>query len=63
MAKPERVAFLGLGIMGEPMAANLVRAGFEVTVWNRTPSRADKFATTYGAHPEPTPAAASSINL
>src|SRR5213075_1969379 len=59
MAKPERVAFLGLGIMGEPMAANLVRAGFEVTVWNRTPSRADEFAATYGAHPEPTPAAAA----
>ena len=28
--------FLGLGIMGEPMATNLVKAGFEVTVWNRT---------------------------
>src|SRR3954470_18837691 len=59
MAKPERVAFLGLGIMGEPMAANLVRAGFEVIVWNRTPSRANAFATKYGAHPEPTPAAAA----
>ena len=32
-----RVAFLGLGIMGQPMAANLVKAGHEVTVWNRTP--------------------------
>jgi 3-hydroxyisobutyrate dehydrogenase/2-hydroxy-3-oxopropionate reductase len=31
-----RVAFLGLGIMGRPMAANLVKAGHEVTVWNRT---------------------------
>jgi 3-hydroxyisobutyrate dehydrogenase-like beta-hydroxyacid dehydrogenase len=59
MAKPERVAFLGLGIMGEPMAANLVRAGFELTVWNRTPSRADAFAARYGAHPAPTPAAAA----
>jgi 3-hydroxyisobutyrate dehydrogenase-like beta-hydroxyacid dehydrogenase len=59
MAKPERVAFLGLGIMGEPMAANLVRAGFEVTVWNRTSSRADAFAARYGAHPEPKPAAAA----
>ena len=53
MAKPERVAFLGLGIMGEPMAANLVRAGFEVTVWNRTPSRAERFAAEHGAHPRP----------
>jgi 3-hydroxyisobutyrate dehydrogenase-like beta-hydroxyacid dehydrogenase len=61
MAKPERVAFLGLGIMGEPMAANLVRAGFEVIVWNRTPSRADAFAAKYGAHPEPTPAAAAEL--
>src|SRR3954451_11106330 len=59
MAKPERVAFLGLGIMGEPMAANLVRAGFEVIVWNRTPSRADAFAGEHGARHEPTPAAAA----
>jgi 3-hydroxyisobutyrate dehydrogenase-like beta-hydroxyacid dehydrogenase len=32
-----RVAFLGLGIMGQHMAANLVKAGHEVSVWNRTP--------------------------
>jgi 3-hydroxyisobutyrate dehydrogenase-like beta-hydroxyacid dehydrogenase len=57
MANPERVAFLGLGIMGEPMAANLVRAGYELRVWNRTPSRAADFASRYGAHPGPTPAA------
>ena len=31
-----RVAFLGLGIMGRPMASNLVKAGHEVTVWNRS---------------------------
>jgi 3-hydroxyisobutyrate dehydrogenase-like beta-hydroxyacid dehydrogenase len=34
-----RVAFLGLGIMGRPMAANLVKAGHEVTTWNRTPGK------------------------
>ncbi len=34
-----RVAFLGLGIMGKPMARNLVQAGHEVTVWNRTPGK------------------------
>ena len=34
-----RVAFLGLGIMGRPMAANLVKAGYEVAVWNRTPGK------------------------
>ena len=34
-----RIAFLGLGIMGRAMAANLVKAGHEVTVWNRTPGK------------------------
>lgn len=34
-----RVAFLGLGIMGHAMASNLVKAGHEVTVWNRTPGK------------------------
>ncbi len=32
-----KIAYLGLGIMGRPMAANLVKAGHELTVWNRTP--------------------------
>ena len=35
-----KVAFLGLGIMGAPMAVNLVRAGFDVVGWNRTASKA-----------------------
>src|ERR1700733_13847763 len=34
-----RVAFMGLGIMGREMAANLAKAGHEVTVWNRTAGR------------------------
>ena len=34
-----RVAFLGLGIMGHSMAANLVKAGHDVAVWNRTPGK------------------------
>jgi 3-hydroxyisobutyrate dehydrogenase-like beta-hydroxyacid dehydrogenase len=38
-----RVAFLGLGIMGSRMAANVARAGFELTVWNRTASTAERF--------------------
>jgi 3-hydroxyisobutyrate dehydrogenase-like beta-hydroxyacid dehydrogenase len=59
MANRERVAFLGLGIMGEPMAANLVRAGFDLTVWNRTAERCDKFAATYGANRATTPADAA----
>ena len=37
----ERVGFVGLGIMGRGMAANLLKAGFEVRVWNRTSSRMD----------------------
>ena len=34
-----RIAFLGLGIMGKPMAQNLVKAGHEVKVWNRSPGK------------------------
>src|SRR5690348_16611319 len=49
-----RVAFLGLGIMGQSMAANLVKAGHEVTVWNRTPGKLVE-----GAGVAPTPAAAA----
>jgi len=37
----KRVGFVGLGIMGSRMARNLARKGFEVTVWNRTRSRAE----------------------
>jgi 3-hydroxyisobutyrate dehydrogenase len=37
----ERVGFVGLGIMGRGMVANLLKAGFEVRVWNRTASRMD----------------------
>jgi 3-hydroxyisobutyrate dehydrogenase len=37
-----RVAVLGTGIMGAPIARNLLRAGFEVRVWNRTPDKAEK---------------------
>jgi 3-hydroxyisobutyrate dehydrogenase-like beta-hydroxyacid dehydrogenase len=55
MAKPERVAFLGLGIMGEPMAMNLVRAGFEVIVWNRTPRVAEQFSGAYDVTHASTP--------
>lgn len=41
MKNKERVGFIGLGIMGGGMAANLLQAGFELTVWNRTSSRMD----------------------
>ena len=49
-----RVAFLGLGTMGAAMAANLARAGFTVTGWNRTPGRApelDELGVTLAATP------------
>src|SRR5260370_27733190 len=49
-----RVPFLGLGIMGQAMATNLVKAGYEVTVWNRTPGKMVE-----GAGIAPTPAAAA----
>lgn len=35
-----RIGFAGLGRMGAPMARNLIAAGHEVTVWNRSPDRA-----------------------
>ena len=40
----ERIGFIGLGIMGRPMARNLLRAGFGLTVYNRTPARAAELA-------------------
>jgi 3-hydroxyisobutyrate dehydrogenase len=40
----EEVGFVGLGLMGEPMARNLARAGTPLVVWNRTPSRAQALA-------------------
>jgi 3-hydroxyisobutyrate dehydrogenase-like beta-hydroxyacid dehydrogenase len=45
--EPMRVAFLGLGIMGSRMAANLATAGFELTVWNRTAARAEELAASH----------------
>jgi 3-hydroxyisobutyrate dehydrogenase-like beta-hydroxyacid dehydrogenase len=54
-----RVAFLGLGIMGSRMAANLVRAGHEVTVWNRSPARAEAFVAEHRAALAGTPAEAA----
>lgn len=40
----ERIGLIGLGIMGKPMGKNLIKAGFPLTVWNRTASRADELA-------------------
>jgi 3-hydroxyisobutyrate dehydrogenase len=47
----ERVAFLGLGIMGAPMARNLREGGFDVVAWNRTPARAEALGEPIAATP------------
>jgi 3-hydroxyisobutyrate dehydrogenase len=53
------VAFIGLGVMGYPMAGHLVRAGHEVTVYNRTAAKADAWVAEHGGRAAPTPAAAA----
>jgi 3-hydroxyisobutyrate dehydrogenase len=53
-----KVAFLGLGDIGALMAAHLVRDPFDVVVWNRTSSKADRFAREHKARVAGTPAAA-----
>jgi 3-hydroxyisobutyrate dehydrogenase len=58
MAGLERIAFVGLGIMGAPMARNLREAGFELSVWNRTAEKAERFANEHGARAAATPAEA-----
>ena len=45
----QSVAFLGLGVMGYPMAGHLIQAGHRVTVYNRTPAKADAFVTEFGS--------------
>jgi 3-hydroxyisobutyrate dehydrogenase-like beta-hydroxyacid dehydrogenase len=54
-----RVAFLGLGIMGSRMAANLARAGHELAVWNRTTATARTWAATHGGRVAASPADAA----
>jgi 3-hydroxyisobutyrate dehydrogenase-like beta-hydroxyacid dehydrogenase len=54
-----QVGFLGLGIMGSRMAANLQRAGFAVTAWTHTPGKAQTWADEHGATAAATPAEAA----
>ena len=54
-----KIGFIGLGLMGRPMAANLLKAGHAVTVWNRTAARADELVAA-GAKLAKSPAAAAS---
>ncbi len=51
----QKVAFLGLGVMGLPMAGHLARAGHEVTVYNRTAAKAQAWAEEFGGKSAPTP--------
>jgi 3-hydroxyisobutyrate dehydrogenase-like beta-hydroxyacid dehydrogenase len=46
---PEKLGFVGLGIMGRPMARNLMRAGYELVLYNRTRSKAEELAAELGA--------------
>jgi len=41
-AGPKNIGLIGLGLMGRPMGMNLIKAGYSLTVWNRTASRADE---------------------
>ena len=59
MTSRNRIAFIGLGAMGYPMAGHLSRAGHAVTVFNRTRARADAWQAAFGGVVAATPAAAA----
>jgi 3-hydroxyisobutyrate dehydrogenase/2-hydroxy-3-oxopropionate reductase len=54
-----KVAFIGLGVMGFPMAGHLKAKGYDVVVYNRTASKAESWAQKHGGRTAPTPAAAA----
>ena len=54
-----KVAFIGLGVMGFPMAGHLKAKGYEVTVYNRTGAKAEEWVKKHGGKSAPTPAAAA----
>ncbi|MBK5923608.1 oxidoreductase [Rhodovulum sulfidophilum] len=54
-----RVAFLGLGVMGYPMAGHLAAAGHEVAVYNRTAAKAEDWVARHGGRSAPSPAEAA----
>jgi 3-hydroxyisobutyrate dehydrogenase len=56
-----RIGFVGLGTMGGAMAANVARAGFEVSAWNRTPGRANELGE-LGVHLEVNPSAVAAAS-
>jgi 3-hydroxyisobutyrate dehydrogenase-like beta-hydroxyacid dehydrogenase len=54
-----KVAFIGLGVMGYPMAGHVLRAGLEICVFNRNAARAEQWCAEYGGGVAPTPAEAA----
>jgi 3-hydroxyisobutyrate dehydrogenase len=54
-----KIAFLGLGVMGHPMAGHLQAAGHNVTVYNRTAAKADAWVEQHGGKSALTPARAA----
>jgi 3-hydroxyisobutyrate dehydrogenase len=54
-----KAAFIGLGVMGYPMAGFLQKAGYDVTVYNRTAAKAESWVSDYGGASAPTPAEAA----
>lgn len=54
-----RLAFIGLGTMGYPMAGHLLRAGFSVTVWNRSTQKSNQWQQDYGGEVASSPAHAA----
>ncbi|KPB02917.1 NAD(P)-dependent oxidoreductase [Ahrensia marina] len=54
-----KVAFIGLGVMGYPMAGHIAKAGHDVTVYNRTAAKAEKWAGEFGGKAASTPAKAA----
>ncbi len=59
MATVTKVAFIGLGVMGYPMAGHLQKAGFEVCVYNRTTAKAEQWQQEFGGSYAVTPAQAA----
>src|SRR5436305_10059332 len=56
---PNRIAFIGCGVMRYPMAGHLARAGHHVVVFNRTSARAEQWTAEHGGERAATPAAAA----
>ena len=55
----KKTAFVGLGVLGSPMAGHIARAGHAVTVYNRTPAQATQWTAKYGGRAAESPARAA----